>query len=140
MPSVKASDLNSSDPGFVISSTFSKKLEGFQALYEALDVYDNAIKTLDEDRSLEALIDILDDCLGGYAIFPSSYGRRDLFKWWLLDVVPASWCLLPPNSVYVVESLPNSAELRLHQIKTLEQISSKMQSMLQHPSLEIKDA
>jgi hypothetical protein len=138
MSSVKASDLNSPDPGFVISRSFSKKLEGFQALYEALDVYANAIKTLDEDQSLEALINILDECLEGYAIFPGSYGRRDLFNWWLLDVVPASWCLLPPNSVYVVESLPNSAELRLHQIKALEQISSKIQSILQHSSVEIR--
>jgi len=109
-----------------ISVSFSEKLEGFQVLYEALDVYVNAMKTIDRDQSLAALIDILDDCLEGYAIFPGSDGRRDLLNWWLLDVVPATWHLLPPSSVYVLESLPDREKIGLEQMETLKKISSAM--------------
>jgi len=84
------------------------------------------MKTLDPDQSLAALIDILDDCLEGYAIFPGSYGRRDLLNWWLLDVVPATWHLLPPSSVYIVESLPDREKIGLEQMETLKKISSAM--------------
>ncbi|NJL10871.1 MAG: hypothetical protein HC908_13795 [Calothrix sp. SM1_7_51] len=45
------------------------KLPAFQVLHEALDVYSNAIKTLDYTEASKALLDILDDCLEGYAIF-----------------------------------------------------------------------
>jgi len=107
-----------------------KKPEGFQVLYEALDVYINAIKTLDQKQSLEALIDILDDCLEGYAIFPGSSGRRELLNWWLLDVVPATWYLLPPNFIYVVNSLPNTEKIIFSQMKKLEEISSAMWSVM----------
>ena len=82
-----------------------KKIASFQTLTEALDVYSNAIKTLDYHQSLAALLDILEDCLEGYAVFPGAEGRRELFDWWLLDVVPACWDLLPPSSIYVVGNL-----------------------------------
>lgn len=78
----------------------TQNVPSFQVLSEALDVYINAVKTLELDHSLQALLNILDDCLEGYAIFPGSYGRRELFNWWLLDVVPSCWYLLPPASVY----------------------------------------
>jgi hypothetical protein len=100
------------------------KLASFQVLYEALDVYKSAIRSLDSNQSLEALFDILDDVLEGYAIFPGSAGRRELFDWWLLEVVPASWYLLPPNSIYVIDELPNKEDIKLRQISTLEVISS----------------
>jgi hypothetical protein len=76
------------------------KIASFQVVYEALDVYKNAVKVLDSNQSLEALLNILDDCLEGYAIFPGSQGRRELFNWWLLEVVPASWSLSVPRYMY----------------------------------------
>jgi hypothetical protein len=76
------------------------KIASFQVVYEALDVYKNAVKVLDPNQSLEALLNILDDCLEGYAIFPGSQGRRELFNWWLLEVVPASWSLSVPRYMY----------------------------------------
>lgn len=106
-----------------ICSVSAKQIEEFQTLHEVLNVYTNAIKTLNPKQSLEALIDILDDCLEGYAVFPGSYGRRELFNWWLLDVVPATWNLLPPSSMYAVESLPNRDNIRSHQMKILQAIS-----------------
>lgn len=125
-PSVKLSTFKKPYIQPCISGAFSEKLAGFQILYEALDVYVNAIKTLNEDQSLEALIDILDDCLEGYAIFPGSDGRRDLLNWWLLDVVPSVWYLLPPSSMYELQGLPNSNKIVLNQMKTLKEISSLM--------------
>ncbi len=99
------------------------RLTTIQIWQEALDVYSNAIKTLDFNQSLEALLEILDDCLEGYAIFPGSYGRRELFDWWLLEVVTASWYLLPPNSIYIVDNIADKM-FALSQINLLKNISS----------------
>ncbi|MFW6358897.1 MAG: hypothetical protein ACOC0N_06755, partial [Chroococcales cyanobacterium] len=48
------------------------------------------------------LLEILEDCFEGYAIFPGSQGRRDLLNWWLLDVVPAIWSFKSPESLYTI--------------------------------------
>lgn len=107
-----------------------KEIASFQILDEALDVFDHAIRVLDYEEASESILEILDDCLEGYAIFPGSYGRRDLFNWWLLDVVPASLNLLPPKSFYVVESLENQEEIKLNQTHLLEHISSEIWGMI----------
>ena len=67
-----------------------KEVASLQILYEAIDVFYSAVKALDYYRIKEALMEILIDCLEGYAIFPGSEGRRELFDWWLLDVLPNS--------------------------------------------------
>lgn len=106
-----------------------KKISSFQVLSEALDVYISAVNTLEPSHSLQALLDILDDCLEGYAIFPGSYGRRELFNWWLLDVIPSCWYLLPPTSVY---SLNELADHDSHQtLSQLEETSSLMWSLIE---------
>jgi len=113
-----------------INHTFSdKKISSFQVFSEALDVYISAVNALEPSHSLQALLDILDDCLEGYAIFPGSYGRRELFNWWLLDVVPSCWHLLPPTSVY---SLNDLADDDSHQtLSQLEKTSSLMWSRIE---------
>ncbi|HLP88672.1 MAG TPA: hypothetical protein VK184_08805 [Nostocaceae cyanobacterium] len=98
----------------------------FQEISEALDVFYNALKVINYDQSIEALLEILDDCLEGYAIFPGSSGRRELFDWWLLEVVPASWYLLPPKTFYVVEGLENQVEIKLRQTRLLEKVSAEI--------------
>ena len=106
-----------------------KKISSFQVLSEALDVYISAVNALEPSHSLQALLDILDDCLEGYAIFPGSYGRRELFNWWLLDIVPSCWYLLPPTSVY---SLNELADDDSHQtLSQLEETSSLMWSLIE---------
>jgi hypothetical protein len=110
--------------------TERNKIPSFQVLTEALDVYRNAIKALDSNQSLEALLDILDDCLEGYAIFPGSYGRRELFDWWLLDVVPASWYLFAPSSIYSINELAHEKYITSRQIDKLQEISSAMWSII----------
>ncbi|WP_066375239.1 hypothetical protein [Anabaena sp. CA = ATCC 33047] len=112
------------------SFTTSKKNASFQILSEAFDVYSSAIKALDSHQSLEALLDILDDCLEGYAIFPGSDGRRELFDWWILDVVPASWYLFPPSSIYSVSNLAHEKYITFCQIDKLNKISFAIWSMI----------
>jgi hypothetical protein len=101
-----------------------KNLGSFQTINECLDVFSQAIRVLNYNQSKEAILEILENCLEGYAIFPGSSGRRELLDWWLLEVVPASWYLEPPQSFYVVEGLPNREDIKLRQINTLTQISS----------------
>ncbi|MGK7883822.1 MAG: hypothetical protein AB4057_04240 [Crocosphaera sp.] len=94
------------EPNFkLIEKLFPVNSEGYQALDESLNVLKNSLKVLDIKQSKEALLNILDDCLEGYAIFPGSQGRRDLFNWWLLEVVPASWCLQFPNKLYTIKGI-----------------------------------
>lgn len=111
-------------------------LGSFQAWYEASNVFENALKTLDPNLALDALLEILEDCLEGYAIFPGSAGRRDLLNWWLFDVVPAAWCLRAPTSMYLVEGVQVENEvdveaLQLRQLKRLQDICSHMRSIIQ---------
>ena len=68
-----------------------KNIDCFPTINECLDVFSQAIRVLNYNQSKEALLEILEHCLEGYAIFPGSSGRRELFDWWLLEVVPASW-------------------------------------------------
>ena len=108
----------------------TQEVKNFQAVNEALDVFYNAIRLLESEQSVEALLEILDDCLEGYAIFPGFTGRREVFEWWIDEVVPASWFLLPPKSFYVVDGLPNREEIKIRQSKKLEKISWQVQLMV----------
>jgi hypothetical protein len=65
----------------------------------------NALRVLDYSQAKKSLIEILDNCLEGYAVFPGSYGKRDLFNWWLMEAVPATWCLQFPEFVYTIKGL-----------------------------------
>ncbi|MFM7438020.1 MAG: hypothetical protein ACKO2V_05370, partial [Snowella sp.] len=78
---------------------------GIQALDEAVDVFENLLRSLAPSQSQNSLLEILDDCFQGYAIFPGSENRRDLFNWWLLDVVPAVWQLQTPQMLYTIHGL-----------------------------------
>jgi hypothetical protein len=88
-----------------INQLFPQKSLGTQAIDEALDVFKNLLQVLDPVTAKESLLEILDDCLEGYAIFPGSQGRRDLFNWWLLEVVPATWCLQAPETIYTIKGI-----------------------------------
>ncbi|HEY9804495.1 MAG TPA: hypothetical protein V6D25_29455 [Leptolyngbyaceae cyanobacterium] len=114
----------------IVNHLLTKKDTNFQVLFEALNVYKSVVKSLDANQSLEALLDILDDSLEGYAIFPGSQGRRELFDWWLLEVVPASWYLFPPSYIYCVNKSTHSKQIASCQINELNQISNLMWSLI----------
>ena len=123
---LREEEFNALVDGIKIDYTQDKKVANFQIIFEALDVYRSAIKTLDYNQSLESLLDILENCLEGYAIFPGSHGRRELFDWWVLEVVPASWYLMPPSSIYSLEKLGTEKNKSFCQMNKLEEISSAM--------------
>jgi hypothetical protein len=105
------------------------EIANLQIISESRDVFKNAIRVLNREQAKEATLEILQDCLEGYAIFPGSAGRRDLFDWWLLEVVPASWYLLSPRALYVGEGVDNPEEFQIERIKKIQEISSKVRSI-----------
>jgi hypothetical protein len=88
-----------------INQLFPQKSVGSQSIDEALDVFQNLLQVLNPAKAKESLLEILDDCLEGYAIFPGTQGRRDLFNWWLLEVVPAAWCLQFTKTIYTINKI-----------------------------------
>jgi len=77
----------------------------YQALDEAVDVFENMLQPLESVKTREAILNILDDCFQGYAIFPGSQGRRELFDWWLLDVVPSVFCGRLPKNIHTLKGI-----------------------------------
>jgi uncharacterized protein (DUF433 family) len=103
-----------------------KEVASSQIISEATDVFYQGIRVINYEQAVKGILEILYDCLEGYAIFPGSYGRRYLFDWWLLDVVPASWNLIPPENFYVVETLQNKEEIQFRQNSLIEKISNEL--------------
>ena len=92
-------------PNFNVSfQDYQNYLGQYQALDEAVDVFDNIPQVL-ESVKREAILNILDDCFQGYAIFPGSQGRRELFDWWLLDVVPSVFCGRLPKNIHTLKGV-----------------------------------
>jgi hypothetical protein len=70
-----------------------------QALAEATSVLRSALEALDPDRARAALASMIEDCLEGYAIIPGAEERRQVFDWWLEEVVPAAFALRTPARI-----------------------------------------
>jgi len=102
------------------------KLPSIQVWLEAIDVFEQAIRVLDYEQAKPAILEILDNCLEGYALFPGSQGRRDLFDWWLLNVVPASWLWDYFKSLDDLKILPLPTEIKRHLISVLRSIHAKI--------------
>lgn len=88
-----------------IGELFPTPSVGNQAIDEAIDVFKNLLTCLELESAQKSLLSIFDNCFEGYAIFPGSEGRRDLFNWWLLEVVPAAWCLQLPKTIYTIQGI-----------------------------------
>ena len=84
---------------------YQNYLGQYQAFDEAVDVFENMLQALESVKTREAILNILDDCFQGYAIFPGSQGRRDLFDWWLLDVVPSVFCGRLPKNIHTLKGV-----------------------------------
>ncbi|WP_016950114.1 hypothetical protein [Anabaena sp. PCC 7108] len=84
---------------------YQNYLGQYQALDEAIDVFENMLQALESVKTREAILNILDDCFQGYAIFPGSQGRRELFDWWLLDVVPSVFCGRLPKNIHTLKGI-----------------------------------
>jgi len=84
---------------------YQNYLGQYQALDEAVDVFENMLQALESVKTREAILNILDDCFQGYAIFPGSQGRRELFDWWLLDVVPSVFYGRLPKNIHTLKGI-----------------------------------
>ena len=93
-------------PNFNLSfRDYQNYLGQYQALDEAVDVFDNMLQVLESVKTRAAILNILDDCFQGYAIFPGSQGRRELFDWWLLDVIPSVFCGRLPKNIHTLKGV-----------------------------------
>ncbi|KYC43420.1 hypothetical protein WA1_11320 [Scytonema hofmannii PCC 7110] len=72
----------------------------YQAADEAYNIFYGLLKTLNKESAYEAIIDILYDAITGDAISPFAAAKRDLFNWWIIDVVPSAYCLKLPSNLY----------------------------------------
>lgn len=74
---------------------------GNQATDEALQVLvihqKMQMDTLSLSHCRAYAIEMLELIIEGYAIFPGMAARRELFDWWLTDVVPAAYNLSEPD-------------------------------------------
>lgn len=60
------------------------------------------------------LLDLFEIIFEGKAILPGSQDRRELFNWFLLDVVPATWSLTPPEKLFDnIEGIEDIKELHI---------------------------
>lgn len=72
----------------------------YQAADEAYNIFYALLKTLNKESAYEELIDILYEAITGDAISHEAAAKRDLFNWWIIDVVPSSYCMMLPSSLY----------------------------------------
>ncbi len=122
-----------------INQLFPQQSLGLQAIDEAVDVFKNLLRVLNPAKAKEALLEILDDCLEGYAVFPGAEERRDLFNWWLLEVVPAAWCLQYPESIYTIKGLV-SCDLKTLPTKLLNLFDNYKSTEIVNPNNSFRKA
>jgi len=79
---------------------FSPHFTPPQGLDDALATLYSVARALHPASARVAIADAVDWCLEGYAVFPGSAGRRDLFNWWLIRVVPAAYHEHLPDQIY----------------------------------------
>lgn len=72
----------------------------YQAADEAYNIFYGLLKTLNKESAPTALIDILYDAITGDAISPFTAAKRDLFNWWIIEVVPRAYHLKLPSNLY----------------------------------------
>ena len=82
----------------------------YQALDEAILVLEGSLLVGDEVEAPSKLLDMSEICLEGYAIFPGSAERRELFDWWLLEAIPAAYLQVFPSHIYTIKGLRRRQE------------------------------
>ena len=72
----------------------------YQATDEAYNILYALLKALEPKIAYDAVLDILYDAITGDAISGFAAARRDIFNWWIIEVVPSAYCLKLPPSFY----------------------------------------
>ncbi|MEA5552169.1 hypothetical protein VB713_14585 [Anabaena cylindrica UHCC 0172] len=121
---------------------YQNYLGQYQALDEAVDVFENLLQVLESVKTREAILNILDDCFQGYAIFPGSQGRRELFDWWLLDVIPSVFCGRLPENIHTLKGVDKTtkhiSKIRNYFWKVVENNQSQGNTDLEKQDLLLK--
>jgi hypothetical protein len=78
----------------------SKEIGRYQAADEAYSIFYGLVKTLNQKTAYNAILHILYDAITGDAISGFAAARRDMFNWWLIEVIPAAYCLKLPSTLY----------------------------------------
>ncbi|MGL5066181.1 MAG: hypothetical protein ACRC62_39935 [Microcoleus sp.] len=78
----------------------SKEIGRYQAADEAYSIFYGLVKTLNKKTAYHAILHILYDAITGDAISGFAAAQRDMFNWWLIEVVPAAYCLKLPATLY----------------------------------------
>ncbi|MEG3892872.1 MULTISPECIES: hypothetical protein [unclassified Microcoleus] len=76
------------------------KIGKYQATDEAYNIFYGLLQTLNTKTAYNAILDILYDAITGDAISGFAVAKRDMFNWWLIEVVPAAYCLKLPSTLY----------------------------------------
>lgn len=76
------------------------KIGKYQATDEAYNIFYGLLQTLNTKTAYNAILDILYDAITGDAISGFAAAQRDMFNWWLIEVVPAAYCLKLPSTLY----------------------------------------
>ena len=76
------------------------KIGKYQASNEAYNIFYGLLQTLNTKTAYNAILDILYDAITGDAISGFAAAQRDMFNWWLIEVVPAAYCLKLPSTLY----------------------------------------
>ncbi|WP_373533712.1 hypothetical protein [Microcoleus sp.] len=80
------------------------KIGKYQATDEAYNIFYGLMQTLNTKTAYNAILDIMYDAITGDAISGFTEARRDMFNWWLIEVIPAAYCLKLPSTLYSVKS------------------------------------
>lgn len=76
------------------------KIGKYQATDEAYNIFYGLLQTLNTKTAYNAILDILYEAITGDAISGFAAAQRDMFNWWLIEVVPAAYCLKLPSTLY----------------------------------------
>jgi hypothetical protein len=72
----------------------------YQATDEAYNIFYGLLQTLNTKTAYNAILNILYDAITGDPISGFTEARRDMFNWWLIEVIPAAYCLQLPSTLY----------------------------------------
>ncbi len=92
-----------SNSSFLHLLTKHELLELPQAAAEAWLVLHANVDLRTSADQREAIRLMIESCIDGYAIVPGSEGRRDLFNWMLVDVIPAACRCELAKRIYTLE-------------------------------------
>lgn len=76
------------------------KIGKYQATDEAYNIFYGLMQTLNIKTAYNAILDIMYDAITGDAIYGCTEARRDMFNWWLIEVIPAAYGLQLPSTLY----------------------------------------